>query len=135
MAWFGRDPEIYANPEEFRPERFLGPNPEPNPYGRFIFGFGRRICPGRLIAEGNFVNIMAKSLSVFNVSKAIDEVTGQVIEPVVLQSPGTGSSPMPFKCRITPRSEKHAEMIRIFESKTPWGDGNAEAFEEVLKTV
>ncbi|KAJ7581104.1 cytochrome P450 [Mycena floridula] len=41
----GRDANLYANPEELRPERFLGPSPELDPKN-WVFGFGRRSCPG-----------------------------------------------------------------------------------------
>ena len=37
------DPDSYANPLEFNPERFLGDHPEPDPRGA-AFGYGRRIC-------------------------------------------------------------------------------------------
>ncbi len=36
------DPEVYKNPEEFRPERFMGPTPEEDPSTTAVFGFGRR---------------------------------------------------------------------------------------------
>ena len=35
------DPEVYSDPTTFRPERFLGPKPEPDPR-QICFGFGRR---------------------------------------------------------------------------------------------
>ena len=37
------DPDSYANPLEFNPERFLGDHPEPDPRAT-AFGYGRRIC-------------------------------------------------------------------------------------------
>jgi cytochrome P450 len=40
-----RDEEMYPDPSEFRPERFLGPSPQLDPH-KFVFGFGRRACPG-----------------------------------------------------------------------------------------
>jgi cytochrome P450 len=40
-----RDPRNYNNPDKFNPERFLGPEPELDPR-KYIFGFGRRKCPG-----------------------------------------------------------------------------------------
>ena len=36
-----RDERTYSDPLEFKPERFLGENPEPHP-GNACFGFGRR---------------------------------------------------------------------------------------------
>ncbi|KAG8960668.1 hypothetical protein FRC05_006700, partial [Tulasnella sp. 425] len=56
-AWqVSRDNRLYQNPTEFNPERFLrrnedGGSPTLNPGTLspwdFVFGFGRRICPGR----------------------------------------------------------------------------------------
>ncbi|KAG1907794.1 cytochrome P450 [Suillus fuscotomentosus] len=40
-----RDEKMYLDPLEFRPERFLGSSPQLDPR-KFIFGFGRRRCPG-----------------------------------------------------------------------------------------
>jgi cytochrome P450 len=41
------DPDIYRDPEKFDPERFLGSDPELDPK-LYVFGFGRRLCPGKL---------------------------------------------------------------------------------------
>ena len=41
------DPNVYPNPSQFQPERFMGEKPEPDP--EFMFGFGRRKCK-RVIA-------------------------------------------------------------------------------------
>jgi len=43
---FMHDPQEYKDPSIFNPERFLGPNPEPDPTDRGLFGYGRRVCPG-----------------------------------------------------------------------------------------
>ncbi|XP_071728243.1 6,7,8-trihydroxycoumarin synthase-like [Rutidosis leptorrhynchoides] len=48
-AWaIGRDPELWENPEEFLPERFLGSEVDfrGNDFELIPFGGGRRICPG-----------------------------------------------------------------------------------------
>ena len=48
-AWaIGRDPEVWENPEEFLPERFLGSSVDfkGQDYQLIPFGVGRRICSG-----------------------------------------------------------------------------------------
>lgn len=46
-----RDPEYWSDPDAFKPERFLGPEPEPKVPGAFLpFGGGLRSCPGNRFA-------------------------------------------------------------------------------------
>lgn len=103
------DPSIYSDPMTFNPKRFLGPNPELDPR-HMCFGFGRRICPGRVLADASIFISCAMTLAVFNISKYVDE-SGQVIEPVVDQTPGTVSHPTPYQCSIKPRSQKALSLI------------------------
>lgn len=125
IKWFSANPEVYPDPEIFRPERFLGPNEAPSP-SAYVFGFGRRICPGRLLADSSLFLTIAQSLAVFEISKAVDEKTSKVTEPVVGTTAGLIAHPLPFQCRIVPRSEKHAGMIRTVQFEHPWekGDGD-----------
>ncbi|KAL7623778.1 hypothetical protein AAE478_005331 [Parahypoxylon ruwenzoriense] len=122
--WFSLDPEAYQDPEAFRPERFLGPTPEPSPHA-YVFGFGRRMCPGRLLADSSIFLTIAQSLAVFDIKKAVDESTGREIEPALGTTAGLVAHPLPFQCKIVPRSEKHVELIRIIEVEHPWEDGDA----------
>jgi cytochrome P450 len=62
------DPETYSDPSAFRPERFLGPEPERDP--GFVFGFGRRICPGRVLAQNSIYMFAAHLLALFDVKPA-----------------------------------------------------------------
>ncbi|KAF5321043.1 hypothetical protein D9619_000276 [Psilocybe cf. subviscida] len=105
------DPRVYSNPFEFRPERFLpakGRTPEPDPR-EVAFGFGRRTCPGRHLAEISIFISCVMALAVFDISKVVQN--GVVDEPVHENTTGTISHPEPFKCRIQPRSEKAAALI------------------------
>lgn len=45
-----RNPKYYEDPSAFKPERYLeGAEPVLDPL-QFVFGFGRRICPGNELA-------------------------------------------------------------------------------------
>lgn len=61
-----RDPKVYSNPHTFNPIRFLSATPEADPR-RFLFGFGRRVCPGQHIANNGAFTLCAAFMSVFNV--------------------------------------------------------------------
>ena len=104
--WFSHNPDTYPNPDSFEPERFLEPRNEPDPKS-FIFGFGRRRCPGRLIADGLLFLNITRTLAVFDVQGSPDQK-----HPRLEPSPGTLSHPKPFKHSITPRSKRHEELLR-----------------------
>ncbi len=69
------DPEVYPDPEEFKPERFLNEdgNVRDDPILSFVFGFGKRICPGRHFVDATIFIVISSVLSVFKVTKAKDE--------------------------------------------------------------
>jgi len=104
-----RDPRTYSEPSEFKPERFLGKEPEADPR-TICFGFGRRICPGLHLADASVWISVAMSLAVFDVSKIVEN--GVEITPEIDPSTGTISHPKPFKCSIKPRSAKALELIQ-----------------------
>ncbi|KAG6845597.1 hypothetical protein H0H87_006650 [Tephrocybe sp. NHM501043] len=106
------DPEVYADPHTFNPDRFIateGKSAEPDPRG-LCFGFGRRICPGMLLADSSVFILCAMSLAVFDISKTVENSV--VIEPVHEYTEGTISHPKPYKCTIKPRSQKAASLIQ-----------------------
>ena len=69
------DPEIYPDPEEFKPERFLNEDGgvRDDPTLSLVFGVGKRICPGRHFVDATIFIVASSILSVFNVTKAKDE--------------------------------------------------------------
>ncbi|KAL6704260.1 hypothetical protein ACN47E_008428 [Coniothyrium glycines] len=131
--WFTHDPAVYPDPMAFRPERHLdtaGHKPEPDPRN-FIYGYGRRICPGRYVADNALFITIAQSLAVFTIQQPIDQVTGTYIEPEVKFEPGAISHPLPYKTSIKPRSEKHEELIRAAEEEYPWEESHAKELENI----
>jgi cytochrome P450 len=126
--WFLHDPEAYPEPMEFRPERHLGDEPAPNPR-LYCYGYGRRICPGRVLADSSLFLTIASSLAAFNIKKALD-ATGKEVEPKVEFTPGIISHPVPFGCRIEARSREYERLIRNVEKDYPWQESDAKALEE-----
>jgi cytochrome P450 len=124
---FAHDPNTYADPFEFRPERFLGPTPEPLP--DFVYGFGRRACPGQLLAQCTMFTFAANLLAVCSIEHAKGpdgqdievkpEFTGVVtmyalIPPMPSTKINFGfffSAPKPFPCVIKPRSERAKALL------------------------
>lgn len=96
-------------PNEFIPERYINNNKLPNPH-TVIFGFGRRICPGRHFSEESLWLISAHMIATMDINKAIDE-NGDVITPPLEFTTGFVSHPKPFKCSIRPRSEQAVTLI------------------------
>ncbi|KAI0742504.1 cytochrome P450 [Daedaleopsis nitida] len=72
-----RDTKIYPDPERFIPERYLDKDGHLDLEGKdpadIVFGFGRRICPGRHFAESSLFILCASLLWAFNVSPPTDE--------------------------------------------------------------
>ncbi|KAK7044456.1 cytochrome p450 [Favolaschia claudopus] len=102
------------NTDQFIPERWLTVDGKINkemPDSSPAFGFGRRICPGRDMAQWSVWISAASILSVFNIKKSLDK-EGIPIEPSGEYNWGMLSYPIPHECDIIPRSKAAEEMIR-----------------------
>ncbi|KAF4335029.1 oxidoreductase [Fusarium beomiforme] len=126
--WFLHDPAIYQDPSSFDPDRYLVPRNEPNP-DFASFGFGRRICPGRFLADESLFITISRLLAAFEISKAVDE-QGNEIEPDISITPGMIGRIRDFPYQIKPRNEKYADMIRRVEVEHPWEEGDARFLHE-----
>ncbi|KAF5384919.1 hypothetical protein D9615_001120 [Tricholomella constricta] len=105
------DESIYQQPDLFRPERFIDENGQVNDDDLILtFGFGRRMCPGRHMAEATVWLTIVTVLSTFDITKAKDE-DGNEIPVDDDYSDGVVSHKLPFQCSITPRSAAARDLI------------------------
>ncbi|EJC99766.1 cytochrome P450 [Fomitiporia mediterranea MF3/22] len=110
------DERNYNNPMEFNPDRFIAKTDDtflssvPDP-ALAVFGFGRRICPGRHFAEADIWLAIASILTVFDIRPAVDDKGSEILPKPEFTS-GLNSWPMEFMCRIIPRNKKAAVLAR-----------------------
>ncbi|EJD36765.1 cytochrome P450 [Auricularia subglabra TFB-10046 SS5] len=110
MLW---DEEIYPDPKHFKPERYLTESGTFNPGDLDprinMFGFGRRVCPGRFYGDAFVFITVATLLKCFDISKAVEN--GVEVTPTGELKTQLSSAPAPFKCRIEPRSQNVESLI------------------------
>ncbi|KAG0708665.1 cytochrome P450 [Suillus ampliporus] len=97
------DETKYPSPNEFKPERFLHEDGSLTSDTMLLgFGWGRRICVGRHVADASLWIAIASFLAFFSAHKALDE-HGRDIPVVPKFSTGIIIHPEKFPCRIVPR--------------------------------
>jgi hypothetical protein len=120
------------DPKVFRLERFLETpthKSEPDPRD-YIFGYGRRICPGRYVADNALFVTIAQTFAVFNITKFLDK-NGLFVEPEIKFELGAISHPVPYRCSIKPRSLAHEQLIKASEHLYPWEESDAKELENI----
>jgi hypothetical protein len=125
-----RDKELYPEPELFVPERFWGKmDSKAARQANSVFGFGRRVCPGKAFAESSIFLLMSNIVATMDLAKASDEA-GNPITPNVeyekslVRYAGQATPPfvgnvhelyarhlLPFKCNLRYRSEKARSLV------------------------
>jgi cytochrome P450 len=122
---FQHDPDVHQDPEQFLPQRFLGDAPEQHPEKDGQFGYGRRICPGKSLADQSGWLMIAQILSSLDIRHQKDS-QGRDVEVLVEGIMGGIQHPKPFVMDLQPRSEKHAAMLEDIENELDWAEGDAE---------
>ncbi|KAG8221656.1 cytochrome P450 [Butyriboletus roseoflavus] len=110
-----RNATLFPDPHEFNPDRYLDPaadeaterQRDPRAY---VFGFGRRRCPGVHLVESSAWLLMVSMMATLDIGKAVDE-HGMVIEPEVVYDNSIFRTPNPFKLAVRPRSEAALRLL------------------------
>ncbi|KAF9077201.1 cytochrome P450 2 Le.CYP2 [Rhodocollybia butyracea] len=107
-----RDPNVYSEPNKFIPERFLdsqsGPFTSINDI--YAYGFGRRVCVGRYMADNTVWLAIAYILATLDLRKAKDNEGNEI------NIPGDFTKtffrhPMPYISSILPRDPQARDLI------------------------
>ncbi|KAI0343875.1 cytochrome P450 [Trametopsis cervina] len=118
-----RNEDLYPNADAFLPSRFLvSPTSVPlTPAQKkaldprtYVFGFGRRICPGMHLIEESLWIVMATMVATLDLKNPVDE-RGRERRPKVRYENAVFRTPTAFPCDIRPRSEGAMQLLREAE--------------------
>ncbi|KAG2065218.1 cytochrome P450 [Suillus decipiens] len=107
--------EGHDDPDIFRPERHFASDGTLLPdtiTAKPMWGFGRRGCPGRFIAEAATWSAVVHLLAAFRIAKAKDK-SGKEIEVKEEFTSGVVCRPVPFQCSFILRSTDREKAIRL----------------------
>ncbi|KAG2087119.1 cytochrome P450 [Suillus discolor] len=112
-----RDEKRYPNASHFIPERFIDINGAltADDPAQYVFGFGRRICPGRYTAIASVWSAIVTMLATLDISSAKDD-QGKVISFIPIFIPGVCRCPAIFPCNISARSHIHSDLVQGWRS-------------------
>ncbi|KAF7372719.1 putative monooxygenase [Mycena sanguinolenta] len=104
------DPGVFTNPMAFDPDRYRNLDAEIEKVTSVVFGFGRRSCPGRSLAESTLFAVASTVLATCEIAPKVDE-RGNDILPNVTYSSGIFRFPSRFECNIKSRTEHAQELL------------------------
>jgi cytochrome P450 len=100
------DDDTFQDPYEFKPERWLQYPDQP----LSVFGFGRRSCPGKQIAQNSLFIVIARILWAYNISHCY--TNGKKVSLDSLDTTQTFIiGPSPFEASFSIRSPAHQQIV------------------------
>ncbi|KAL8921016.1 MAG: hypothetical protein Q9208_005907 [Pyrenodesmia sp. 3 TL-2023] len=134
-AFLHHDPRRFADPLEFKPERYLhhtlyssdyAAMSDPAKRDHFTFSTGRRTCPGARLAENSLDIALAGIMWAFEIRRGV--VDDGVEAEMDLSENGYLDAgftiPKPFAARFMPKSEERLGII-----KSEWARATTEGYE------
>ncbi|KAJ6561796.1 cytochrome P450 [Mycena capillaripes] len=96
----------YPDPDRFWPERFMpdSSNEVPPDPRQFVFGYGRRSCPGKYFGDTTVFLCIARTLATVNITPDPSSMQQRDISQIQFTSAPV-SHPKRFQCKIMRRSE------------------------------
>jgi cytochrome P450 len=111
------DSQRHPDPMKFNPERYINDHTlasesanlsNPMERDNWMFGVGRRICPGMWVAEREVFLAISRMLWAFD----MEEIPGKPID--LKEYDGlSGRSPVPFEIKMIPRDNRVAEILGL----------------------
>ncbi|KAI1080918.1 cytochrome P450 [Whalleya microplaca] len=117
LTALNRDSEIYKDPDDFCPERFLGDNlnasasanhPDFRKRDHFHYGFGRRVCQGIFVAEASLYIVIARAIWAFDIAPQPGAPPLDLGDKI----PGLITKPRPYRVSIVARSDVVKQVIQ-----------------------
>ncbi|KAF4616051.1 hypothetical protein D9613_011353 [Agrocybe pediades] len=115
------DPNLFEDPMAFKPERHLSTTSKLDDlsdeavvkaelFHRVVFGFGRRVCPGQILAEDILWLVVAQFLAVYIITR-----DPNFPAPKAEFTSGAISQPVPFHYKLTFRTDYAKALIEQAE--------------------
>ncbi|KAJ8120488.1 hypothetical protein ONZ43_g2815 [Nemania bipapillata] len=126
LTSLNRDPDVYENPDEFCPERFLhdhldasasANHPDFRKRDHYHYGFGRRVCQGIFVAEASLYIVFSRIIWAFDISPAMGAPPLDLND----KKPGLITKPKPYSVQIEVRSDVVRQAIRTAASEAKTG--------------
>ncbi|KAJ8519672.1 hypothetical protein ONZ45_g3424 [Pleurotus djamor] len=99
------DNEKY-DPQRFIPERFLDPTQDVVDPATWVFGFGKRICPGKVLAENSLFIAVVSILWACKISPPDGSIPNPRFTHKLVRCPE------PFACKIEPTSAERSSLLQ-----------------------
>jgi len=132
-----REPQVYPDCENFRPERWLEPDwptykepltEHPRLMGSHHFGMGRRMCPGIELTEAELLVACGTVINCFNLKPIKDAAGNEVPPPSYDFTANLIGGPMPFQMDVVVRPGMAEKIQKWYADSAAVEEAGAQIF-------